>query len=72
MTARDEFNADLLALLDEGRSVPCAGRDEWTSDEPDERAHAAEECVSCPLLEVCADLATEERHKWGVWGGLDR
>lgn len=54
--------------------VPCAGRDAalWTSDDPDERALAAELCTGCPVLSECALAAESTNEEWHVWAGVDR
>ena len=72
MTARETFNRALAGLLERGALPPCAGSAAWTSDEPDERATAAELCKPCPLLDACAALADEGDERWGIWGGIDR
>jgi len=63
------------ALLAHGRPTPCQGtnRDHWTSEDPDERAAAAEGCQWCPdaARVACLDAATAGRERWGVWAGLD-
>jgi len=57
---------DLLA----GRRPPCADDPSaWYSTNPDERAHAANECRRCPLLDPCRALG--ENEPFGVWGGED-
>lgn len=71
MTARD----DLHTALDElHEHTPCTGehRADWLSDNPHERATAAEACTPCPVLTLCQALADEEHHAFGVWAGTDR
>ncbi|GGR70865.1 MULTISPECIES: WhiB family transcriptional regulator [Streptomyces] len=52
--------------------LPCrTAPDLWFSPDPTERAYAARQCHTCPLLLPCMKqaLAVGERH--GVWGGVD-
>ena len=58
--------------LDRGLRVPCVGRDEWTSDSREDRAHAASACLACPVLAECAAAAAESVERLHVWGGVDR
>jgi hypothetical protein len=49
--------------------IRAGGVDLWFSDDPDERAQAAEVCATCPVALQCSQ-------DWrdgdvGVWGGLD-
>lgn len=55
----------------DGRTPFCDGRDEWLSEDADERAEAAEACHHCPVLTACADAARELRPTFGVWAGRD-
>lgn len=54
--------------------IPCAGPwdgdSPWLSDDPDERAWAAERCAGCPAITECREAGELER--WGVWGAVDR
>ena len=68
---RDEFDRRLAGLLRSGGWLPCAGRDEWTSENVDDRADAAQCCGWCPLLDACRALAEAEEPKAGVWAGTD-
>jgi hypothetical protein len=71
MTATERLTASLADLETAGRSWPCKGRDEWISEDRHERAAAAELCAGCPVLELCADMATETKAKFGVYAGRD-
>lgn len=51
-------------------AVPCAGRDDWTSDIDAERAAAALLCSPCPVLAECR--AAGLSMSFGIWAGLDR
>ena len=54
--------------------VPCAGPwdgdSPWLSDDPDERAWAAERCIACPAITECREAGQAEG--FGVWGAIDR
>ena len=58
-------------LLDQRRPPPCSvDPPAWTSDDWEEREHAARACRGCPIRRPCdAAGATEPAH---VWGGRDR
>lgn len=71
MTARDRLNSELSILLDAGHVVACAASGQATSDDATERAQAAQTCIPCPMRGACLELAREEKHKFGVWGGVD-
>lgn len=49
----------------------CVGRVEWTSDNPDDRARAADECDGCPVQAECAALAIDIDACAGVYAGTD-
>lgn len=73
MTARDRLDRALLDLADQGRRPRCAEPEDhpwWTSEEADERAHAARLCIGCPVLRQCAEAAEEEAELF-VWAGID-
>lgn len=61
----------IRTALDQGRPVPCLGRDEWTSDADETQRVAAIRCRPCTVLEACADAiqATPNGQRWGVWAG---
>jgi hypothetical protein len=60
--------------LSQGQAVPCVGRDEWISEDLEERAEAAALCKPCPILAACASAAPSQRRvgSFGVWAGVDR
>jgi hypothetical protein len=63
----------LRRLGDQGRSVPCTAQPElWFSDDPADRAEAAEACTFCPARPVCANFATSNREVHGTWAGVAR
>lgn len=51
-----------------GWATPCAGRDEWTSDDPEDREYAAHGCARCPIQAECR-AAGQKYDEFGVWGG---
>jgi len=64
--------ADALAvMLAAGLRVPCVGRVEWTSEDPEARALAALECAACPVWDRCHPTAEVGREQAGVWAGVD-
>jgi len=73
VTATEELSAAVQALVLDHKIVPC-GLDPgpWYGDTPAERAEAAQRCIGCPVLNVCASAADEAGERWGVWGGRDR
>jgi hypothetical protein len=76
VSAIERLNLALLDLADHDQRTPCQGRrsERWTSDDYDELAWAAWVCTSmaCPLLELCAAAADEQRIKHFTWGGTVR
>ena len=71
-TAGERLAIALEAAVFRGDRVPCAGREEWVSEDVDERAEAARACRPCPVTALCAAAADEHREKFGVWAGVDR
>jgi len=61
----------LNRALTEG-AAPCQGRDEWTSDDAEERVWAAHRCGPCPVSTLCGQFAHANREQFGVWAGTDR
>ncbi|GAB2747758.1 hypothetical protein GCM10027039_01750 [Terrabacter koreensis] len=72
MSAHDELARALEEAVDLGLIIPCAGSDDWTSEDADTRAAAAQRCDGCPCLNECAAAADETKERWGVWAGRDR
>lgn len=68
---RDAFDQLLADLVVRGSRPVCAGRTEWLSEDPDDRAEAAAACGYCPIRLPCQQLAQVERPTFGVWGGAD-
>ena len=63
----------LAALVEQGELPPCSdGSGRWVSEDRDDRATAAAECCSCPILTPCAAAADAVRESFGVLGGKDR
>lgn len=70
--AGERLTRALVDLADAGRFPPCSGGDEWLSDDPADRARAAEWCQPCPIIAACGAAADEAREKFGTWAGRDR
>ena len=68
--------AGLSAALDEAfearLTVPCLGRGEWLSEDPDETRYAVAACQGCPALEACRRAADALQPETGVWAGRDQ
>lgn len=53
--------------------TPCrVDPDPFTSDDPGQRADAAQACSGCRVRDACWDYADAQGETWGVWGGRDR
>lgn len=75
MSARDELNVSLLTLSEAGARVPCgepSTGEDWTSDDAARREVAAVACEGCAVIELCAAVAVDEHHAFGIWAGRDR
>lgn len=73
-TAHDALAEALAAAQRAGGAIPCqspARSSWWLSDDPDERAEAAQLCRPCPVREICRETAKVTREAFGVWGGRD-
>lgn len=69
--AQARLAAQIRALQERGRDVPCAGSPLPTSDRSDDRGFAARVlCARCPVRRACAAAGRGE--SFGVWGGRDR
>ncbi|MET0466969.1 MAG: WhiB family transcriptional regulator [Chitinophagaceae bacterium] len=52
--------------------TPCQeDPDLWFSDNEGVKEQAKNICVSCPLQSKCMATATENRERYGIWGGKD-
>lgn len=72
--ARERLVRDLLTLADRGGRPRCAepaAGELWTADNDADRAHAAQLCGGCPVLDACLESAIAERDRWAVRGGRD-
>lgn len=68
------LNRRLLELAQRGERLRCSDpitNVMWTSESAADRATAALWCNGCDVLDLCAAVAVEEDHRWGVWGGRD-
>jgi hypothetical protein len=73
-TATARFNPALITMAVRGERPRCADpihHDLWTSESSKDRAIAATWCTDCGVLDLCAEVAVEEDHRWGIWGGRD-
>jgi hypothetical protein len=73
-TAAGRLNIALLTMAANGERPRCADpvdHDLWTSESEVDRAMAARWCTGCVVLDLCAAVAVEEDHRWGIWGGRD-
>jgi hypothetical protein len=71
-TVHSALQQALEDLAEQGRRVPCHRRDEWVSDDDEDREYAAAHCSRCPLIPECAAAADETGEMFGVWAGVDR
>lgn len=72
MSAHTILTLAVEAALERGTRIPCRDRPEWLSDDPEERAEAAEACRPCPVLALCEQAAnTRPRQQFGVWAARD-
>ncbi len=73
MTAAEELAQAVQELVLDGDVIPCGPEPApWYADNPVMRAEAAQRCIGCPVLNLCASVADEAGERWGVWGGRDR
>lgn len=70
--ATERLNQALTAATTTGRFIPCLGREEWLSENCEERAEATKECTDCPVIDECRNLAETTKSRFGVWAGRDR
>ncbi|SDS21639.1 Transcription factor WhiB [Friedmanniella luteola] len=75
MDALEKLTRALVQLASRGDRPRCGDpvtRDYWTSDNNQERKHAAAWCAGCPVLNLCSAAADETSERFGVWAGVDR
>ncbi|WP_374969928.1 WhiB family transcriptional regulator [Terrabacter sp. BE26] len=72
MSAHEGLAQCLRDAVEAGLRIPCAGRDEWLSEDHEERAQAAQWCDGCPCITECGTAANETKERFGVFGGQDR
>jgi hypothetical protein len=73
-TATTRLNTALLTMAQRGERPRCSDpitNVMWTAENADDRAIAAQWCNGCVVLNLCAAVAVEEDHRWGIWGGRD-
>ncbi|SDO19096.1 hypothetical protein SAMN04515671_0090 [Nakamurella panacisegetis] len=66
------FWLSLQKALIEATSFPCDGRDEWVSDNAEDRAYAAGHCTGCSAIAECGTYAAAAKERSNVWAGVDR
>lgn len=62
----------LQAAIDAAGPTVCRDRDEWISDNDEDREYAANHCGGCPVLRQCGEYADAAREREGVWAGVSR
>lgn len=62
----------LLVATAEARTPCQADPGPFISEEVEDRREAAQACVGCPVLSLCAQFADLNRETSNVWGGRDR
>lgn len=62
----------LLVATAEARTPCQADPGRFISEEVEDRREAAQACVGCPVLTLCAQFADLNRETSNVWGGRDR
>lgn len=72
--AWERFDKALRLATETGENVPnCQGRSAEFVDYDDDDLPTAEDaymmCYGCPLIELCANYAEQERPAWGVHAG---
>ena len=73
VSAAETMALALRQLLDHDQRPPCGGSsDAWMSEDHRQRAAAARRCSGCPVIALCAAVATEVKASFGVWAGTDR
>lgn len=72
MMTRTAFYARLLTLSESGRPTPCVRSRTgwWVSDDARDQARAAAECLTCPVLALCAAYIADNPEPAGVYAAL--
>lgn len=60
----------LTELQESGRCTSEGSHELFFSDRPADLAAAQTICGRCPVRVRCLEVALQERHEWGVWGGV--
>ena len=63
----------LMDAIDNSQTIPaCQTSDPeaWFLDDTGLYTQARKLCAVCPVRELCADFAIENREEHGLWGGL--
>lgn len=74
MAAYVDLHRSLLRVVASGEEVPCrgAGAEAWTSGKSAEQEVAADRCLDCPAMALCARYAELAEEPLGTWGGVTR
>jgi WhiB family redox-sensing transcriptional regulator len=63
-------NQQIRQLQEHGRCISEGSHELFFSDKPAELAKAQLICASCDVRVRCLDVALQDGHEWGVWGGV--
>ncbi len=64
------MNAHLREIHESGRCSREGSHQLFFSEKPSELAQAQSICAGCAVRVKCLEIALENRHEWGVWGGV--
>ncbi|MEA1904017.1 MAG: WhiB family transcriptional regulator [Actinomycetota bacterium] len=64
------MNQQIKQLQDNGRCSKEGSHELFFSEKPAELAQAQRICAQCEVRVRCLDVALQEGHEWGVWGGV--
>lgn len=62
-----------MDAVEEATIIPAcqtSDPDAWFSDDGNAYAMARQLCQKCPVKDLCADFAIENKERHGLWGGL--
>jgi WhiB family redox-sensing transcriptional regulator len=61
---------ELKTIQESGRCRSEGSHELFFSDKPVELVAAQTICAGCSVRVRCLEIALEDRHEWGVWGGV--
>lgn len=64
------MNQKIKYLQDNGRCTSEGSHELFFSESPADLAKAQSICAGCEVRVRCLDIALQEGHDWGVWGGV--